>query len=64
MARKTGVPTMLEEAQSLQTHITQFTPVIQGEYSGNDGLIGALADCAACLVNLIQELGAVREKGD
>jgi len=64
MTQKTGVPTMLDEAQSLQKHITQFTPTIQGVYSGNNTLINALADCAQCLVNLIQELGAVRAKGD
>lgn len=64
MTQKTGVPTMLDEAQSLQKHITQFTPTIQGAYSGNNTLITALADCAQCLVNLIQELGAVRAKGD
>jgi len=64
MTRKTGVPTMLDEAQSLQKHITQFQPTISSVYSANNSLIDALANCAQCLVTLIQELGAVREKGD
>jgi len=64
MSRKTGVPTMLDEAQSLQNHITSFQPTIASVYEGNPSLITALADCAACLVNLINELSAVRERGD
>lgn len=55
---------MLDEAQSLQKHITDYQPTIASVFSSNTDLIAALADCAACLVNLITELGKVREKGD
>lgn len=64
MARKTGVPTLLDEAQGLQKHITQFQPVLGNIFSSNPDLINALADVALCLVPLIKELGAVRELGD
>ncbi len=64
MTRKTGVPTLLDECQDLQQHITQFQPVIGNIYSGNPDLITALADVALCLVPLIKELGGVRELGD
>lgn len=55
---------MLEEAQSLQNHITRYTVTLQGLYPSNQSLLTALADCAQCLVNLIQELASVRETGD
>lgn len=64
MARKTGVPTMLAEAQSLNKHITSFQPTIQSIYSSNQDLLDALVAAAACLIPLIQELSAVRERGD
>lgn len=64
MARKTGVPTMLEEAQQLAEHISGFQPGIQSLYPTNSSLQSALVDCAACLINLITELSKVREKGD
>lgn len=64
MARKTGVPTMLDEAQSLSKHITSFQPIIQSVYSSNQDLLDALLAAAQCLIPLIQELSAVRERGD
>lgn len=64
MTRRTGVPTMLDEAQQLQNHITRYTPTLQGLFPLNNDLLTAIADCANCLVNLIQELSAVREQGD
>ncbi len=64
MARRTGVPTILKESQRLQKHITTYTPVIQSIHPTNQDLLTALASCATCLVNLIQEVSAVRELGD
>jgi len=64
MTRRTGVPTMLEEAQKLSGHISDFQPTIQGLYPTNSNLQTALVDCASCLINLITELSKVREKGD
>jgi len=64
MARKTGVPTMLDEARSLQNHITNFQAFQAGFFDTNQDLLAAIADCASCLVGLIEELSKVREKGD
>ena len=64
MARRTGVPTMLDEAQSLQQHITQYTPVVQGIFPLSPELVTAMNDCANCLTSLITELSKVREVGD
>lgn len=64
MARKTGVPTMLQEAQSLSKHINGFQPTIQSVYSSNQDLLDALLAAAQCLIPLIAELSAVRERGD
>lgn len=64
MARRTGVPTMLQEAEQLQGHITRYTATIQSIYPTNADLIDAMTSCATCLVSLIKELSAVRERGD
>lgn len=64
MARRTGIPTILEEAQSLQNHLTAYQPTIQSIHPTNTDLLDAITSCATCLVNLIQEVSAVRERGD
>lgn len=64
MSRKTGVPTMLDEARSLQNHITNFQAFQAGFFDTNADLLNAIAACAGCLVDLITELSKVREKGD
>lgn len=64
MARKTGVPTLLDEAQSLSKHLTAFNPTLQSIYSSNQDLLDALLAAAQCLIPLITELGKVRERGD
>ena len=64
MTRRTGIPTMLETAQDLQNLITDYQPTIQSIHPTNQDLLDAITSCATCLVNLIQELGGVRELGD
>lgn len=64
MTRKTGVPSMLDDARSLQNRLTTFQAFQAGFFSENSDLLGAIGECAACLVSLIEELGKVREKGD
>lgn len=64
MAQKTLIPTMLEEATSLSRHMTDFQAYKAGFFQDNPDLLAAIADCATCLVNLIQELAAARTKGD
>ena len=64
MARKTLIPTMLEEASHLQGHMTQFQTYQSGFFQDNQDLLQAIADCAGCLVNLIEQLAAARTKGD
>lgn len=64
MTRRTLVPTMLKEASDLQGHMTQFQVTQSGFFEDNADLLQAVADCAACIANLISELGKVRELGD
>lgn len=64
MARRTGIPTMLETAQDLQNLMTRYQPTVQSIHPTNQDLLDAITSCATCLVNLIQELSAVRERGD
>ena len=64
MARRTGIPTILQEAQDLQGHLTDYFPVIQSIHPTNQDLIDAINSCSTWLVNLIQEVSAVRERGE
>jgi len=64
MTRRTLIPTMLDEAGSLQEHMTNFQVHQAGFFGDNPELLAAIADCATCLVNLIQALSAARERGD
>ena len=64
MARRTGIPTILEVAQALCRLVTKFTPIIAQLYPTNTALLAALeAANAACGV-LVQQLALVREYGD
>lgn len=64
VARRTGIPSMITNGKKLQNLITDYTVTITLLHPLNDGLLTALADCAVCLVTLLQELAAVREQGD
>ena len=64
MTRRTLVPTMLKEASDLQGHMTQFQVSQSGFFEDNPDLLQAVADCATCIASLIQQLSAVRERGD
>lgn len=64
MARRTGIPTMIWTGKKMQNLITNYSTTIQQIHPTKTGLLTALADCAQCLVVLLQELAAVREQGD
>lgn len=64
MARKTGVPSILQVARELCRLITKFSPVIASLYPSNTALQAALAAANAACETLASELTAVRELGD
>lgn len=64
MARRTGIPTMIWTGKKLQNLFTNYTVTITLLHPTNTALLAAIADCAQCLVVLLQELAAVREQGD
>ena len=64
MARRTGVPSMMQVAQTLCRLIVKFSPVIAVVYPGNAALQAALAAANAACAVLVDELAAVRETGD
>lgn len=64
MAKRTGVPTMLQVSKNLCRLVVKFEPVIRATYPANNALSVALtAALTACQV-LVTELDAVREIGD
>lgn len=64
MARRTGIPTMIQVATTLCRLIIKFTPVIQTLYPSNTALMAALAAANAACAELVAEASAVRELGD
>lgn len=64
MARRTGIPSILEIAQTLCRLITKFTPVIVQQYGGNAELLAALAAANTACAALVEQAAAVREYGD
>ena len=64
MARRTGVPTILQVAQNMCRLIVKFTPIIQQLYPANATLLAALATANSACAALVPELAAVRELGD
>lgn len=64
MARRTGVPSMMQVAERLCFLIVRFTPVIQQLYGSNAALMAALAAANAACSTLHAELAAVRNYGD
>lgn len=64
MARRTGVPTLLEVAQRLCDLVNRYGPIIALRYPTNAALLAALAAASAACSVLANELAAVREYGD
>ena len=64
MAKRTGVPTMLQVAKRLCELIVKFGPLIGTLYPSNTALQAALAAANAACGTLATELEAVREYGD
>lgn len=64
MARRTGIPSLIDVAQTLCRLITKFTPVIVQQYSGNPELLAALSAANVACAALVEEASAVREYGD
>jgi len=63
MAKRTGVPSLMQAARVLCLLITKFTPVIQRLYGNNESLMEALAAANLACAVLHEELSAVREYG-
>lgn len=64
MARKTGVPALMDVAQEMCRLIVKFTPVIERLYGDNPALMAALAAANAACAVLHAELATVRQHGD
>jgi len=64
MARRTGLPTLLQLAQNMCRLIVKFTPIIQQLYGGNAALMAALAAANAACAILVQEIADVIVPGD
>jgi len=64
MARRTGVPALMQVARRMCDLITRFTPIIVQVYPQNSALNAALAAANAACAVLHQELAEVREYGD
>lgn len=64
MARRTGVPALMEVARRMCILIVKFTPIIQQLYPGNATLLAALATANAACAALHEQLALVREFGD
>jgi len=63
MAKRTGVPSLMEVARRLCLLIVKFTPVITATYPTNTTLHAALAAANAACNALHEELSTVREYG-
>lgn len=64
MARRTGVPALIQIAQRMCILIAKFTPVIHQLYPSNAALHAALAAANSACAVLHAELANVREYGD
>lgn len=64
MARRTGIPALMEVARRMCQLITNFTPVIVQLYGNNTALMAALSAANAACAALHEELAQVREYGD
>lgn len=64
MARRTGVPSLLQVAKRMCDLLNKFSPVISTLYPSNAALLAALSAAEAACHVLRDELAAVRETGD
>lgn len=64
MARRTGVPSLVDVASELCRLVTKFSPVIASIYPTNTALLAAIAAAGAACETLRIELDKVRETGD
>lgn len=64
MARRTGVPSLMDIASRMCLLITKFTPIIVQQYPGNPALLAALSAANAACQALHEQLALVREYGD
>ena len=64
MAKRTGVPTLLQVADKLCRLIARFSPIIQREYPASTAVHGALAAALIACSALAVALSEIREYGD
>ena len=64
MAKRTGVPSLLQVAIRMCDLLNKFSPIITVLYPTNVALLAALAAAEAACHALRDELAAVRETGD
>lgn len=64
MARRTGVPALLDVAQRMCLLIVKFTPIITQLYGTNAALMTALSAANVACGALAEQLAQVREYGD
>jgi len=64
MAKRTGIPTMIQVASRLCALTVKFTPVITALYPTNTALLAALAAANAACAELVAQASLVRELGD
>lgn len=64
MARRTGIPSLIEAAAELCRLLAKYTPLIKTLYPSNPGLHTALDDANAACSALAAVLEAIREYGD
>lgn len=64
MARRTGVPSLLDAARELCRLLAKFNDIIVLLYPSSPALHAALAAANAACATLAQELNKVREYGD
>lgn len=64
MARRTGLPILLQLAQNMCRIIVKYTPVIQSLYGDNDALMAALAAANGACAVLVSEVASVIPQGD
>lgn len=64
MARRTGIPTLIDVAMMLCKYITKYGGLITTLYPSNTALAAALAAANAACATLHTELMMVRDTGD
>lgn len=64
MAKRTGIPSLLQAAKVLCRLLADFTPIITKLYPNNAALLAALAAANTACAALAAQLELVRELGD